>query len=86
MFIVEMKQIYGGKYLNRIPTPAPLSAIEDAYRDVRFPWCVDGMDYMNIFWKNCRLVEKGQYHIKKEARMATIVTEGWCDGSLYIWS
>lgn len=85
-FWQDLIEIYGKRFLNRRPTEVELGDIEFDYKEAGFRGCGGAIDCMKLIWKNCPLQEKGQYHNKKEGKMATIVAEGWCDRKLYLWS
>lgn len=85
-FTKDMCRFYGKKYPNRRPTREELQRVMDGYKDAGFPGCAGCLKCMKVVWKKYPLAEKGQYHNKKESKMVTVVEEGWCDRSLYIWS
>lgn len=85
-FCIDILEIYGGRFFNRLPTVAELSSIEQKFADVGFPGCIGSVDCMKYVWKNCPATMKGQYLNSRESKSATVQCEGWCDHDLYCWS
>ena len=83
-FTTDIVAIHKGTYLSR-PNQSELETIEKEYDDSGFPGCVGAVDCCCLYWKNCPLEEKGQYHNPKDSKLATVKVEAWCDSKLYIW-
>lgn len=81
----HVKELYGSAFFNRLPNADEHAAIEEEYARRGFKGCIGALDCCKVWWKNCPAAWKGQYHNPKEGRLSTIVSEAWCDHSLYIW-
>lgn len=84
-FLVDIKELYGDMFFNRLPSTEELERVEEEYASKGFNGCVGAADCRKVWWKNRPASWKGQYHNTKEERPGTIVAEAWCDNSLYIW-
>lgn len=63
-----------------------MASIAGVYADAGFPGCIGAVDGTKLVWNNCPFYLKGQYHISKDRKMATVVVKEWCGHELYVRS
>ena len=55
------------------------------YEKVGFPVYTECIDCIHMHWKNCLKSLKGQYHIPKDGKLATVSCEALFDRPLFCW-
>lgn len=77
-------EMYGRTYSYRSPAVQEVGEIAERYASNEFVGCAGAVNCCGIKWKNCPLTVKGHYQNPKDAKLAVIKVEAWCDSELCI--
>ena len=80
-----LKDLYGGRYLNRCPTQSEREMILQASSAKGFPGLLGSWDCKHFNWKNCPMRWAGQHKGHAEGGKKTLILEAVADHRRYIW-
>ena len=84
-FAKLVKQKFGARYLNRVPTAAERKDISTVMERKGFPGCLGSWDCKHFNWKNCPMRLAGQHKGHGAGGKPTLILEAICDHRRYIW-